>query len=67
MSTPATQIIYLTVDPDKDLKDTTTEAGKSWSRALDLLQQHIGFQRLYWGRSPEDKSKVQLHVGKSRP
>ncbi|RVX72574.1 hypothetical protein B0A52_03970 [Exophiala mesophila] len=62
MSTPATQIIYLTVDPDKDLKDTTTESGKSWSRALDLLQQHIGFQTLYWGRSPEDRSKVQLHV-----
>lgn len=65
MSDPATQIIYLDINAEHDLKDPTSEAGKAWSRILDLLEQHVGFRRLYWGRSPEEPSKVQLHVGES--
>jgi hypothetical protein len=65
MASPVTQIIYLTVSPDQDLADLRSEAGKRWSEALDLLGGHGGFRRLYWGRSPEDTSKVQLHVGQS--
>ena len=64
MSSPVTQIIYLTISADKDLSSVASEPGKIWSKALDLLEGHGGFRRLYWGRSPEDMSKVQLHVGK---
>ena len=63
MSSPVTQIIYLTLRPEIDLTDLESDAGKRWSEALDLLEAHDGFRRLYWGRSPEDRSKVQLHVG----
>jgi hypothetical protein len=63
MSNPVTQIIYLTITADKDLTNSGTEAGKQWSEALRLLENHGGFRRLYWGRSPEDMAKVQLHVG----
>ena len=65
MSSPVTQIIYLTIPAEKSLKDFQSETGKVWSEALDLVQEHGGFRRLYWGRSPEDVSKVQLHVSKS--
>ncbi|OCT44139.1 hypothetical protein CLCR_00698 [Cladophialophora carrionii] len=66
MSSPVTQIIYLTVNPDRDLTNPRCEAGRRWSEALDLLEGHGGFRRLYWGRSPEDRSKVQLHVVRER-
>jgi len=67
MSAPAvTQIIYLTVDPDKNLTDAKSEAGRTWTEALRVIENHVGFRRLYWGRSPEDTSEVQLHVGESR-
>ncbi|KAI1857705.1 hypothetical protein JX265_011120 [Neoarthrinium moseri] len=62
MASPVTQIHYLTIDTSKDLTDTDSEAGKAWTRALDLLEHFSGFRRLYWGRSPEDETKVQLHV-----
>lgn len=64
MTPPVTQIHYLTVGEDKDLSDKGSEGGKPWSRALDLLENSAGFRRVYWGRSPEDETKVQLHVGK---
>ena len=64
MSEPVTQIIYLTINSAKDLTDPGSPAGGSWSDALDLLEQHNGFRRLYWGRSPEEMKKVQLHIGK---
>ena len=64
MSSSVTQIIYLKIKPDIDLTDSKSEPGKRWSEALDLLEGHGGFRRLYWGRSPEDMSQVQLHVGK---
>lgn len=67
MATAATQIIYLTIDPSIDLTNPQTKGGRAWSEALDLLESHVGFRRLYWGRSPEDMSKVQLHVGKLVP
>ncbi|ORY66111.1 uncharacterized protein BCR38DRAFT_522962 [Pseudomassariella vexata] len=62
MAAPVTQIIYLQIGIDKDLTDAKSDAGKTWREALDILQSHEGFQRLYWGRSPEDMTKVQLHV-----
>ncbi|KAH8681601.1 hypothetical protein BX600DRAFT_544134 [Xylariales sp. PMI_506] len=62
MAIAATQIHYFTISPEKDLTDANSEAGKTWAKALDLLEEHEGFRRLYWGRSPEDRSKVQLHV-----
>jgi hypothetical protein len=64
MVSPVTQIIYLTVSSDKNLSDSATPEGRRWSDALDVLESHGGFRRSYWGRSPEDQSKVQLHVGK---
>jgi hypothetical protein len=64
MASSVTQIIYLTISPDKNLTDTGSESGTIWSTVLDMLEAHVGFQRLYWGRSPEDKAKVKLHVGR---
>ena len=61
--TPYTQIIYLKVPADTDLCDTNKEPGRIWSQALDLVEQEPGFIRLSWGRSPEDRSNVQLHTG----
>jgi hypothetical protein len=59
---PVTQIIYLTIPAEKNLKDGPTS--KIWSKALTILESHPGFLRLYWGRSAEHPEKVQLHVGK---
>lgn len=65
MAPAVTQINYLTISKTTEIDSPESDAGKLWGRALDLLEQHEGFRRLYWGRSPEDWSKVQLHVGKS--
>lgn len=66
MSTiPATQINYLEISQDVKLEDQNTDPGRLWKKALDILEVYDGFRRLYWGRSPEDWSKVQLHVGES--
>ncbi|KAK6213997.1 hypothetical protein LQW54_004771 [Pestalotiopsis sp. IQ-011] len=62
MESTVTQIHYLTISEDKHLKDVNSDAGKIWSKALDVLEARPGFRRLYWGRSPEDETKVQLHV-----
>lgn len=60
-----TQIIYLTISAAKPLKDVESEAGKSWSKALDQVEQSGGYQRLFWGRSVESPDKVQLHIVRS--
>ncbi|KAH8885576.1 hypothetical protein GQ53DRAFT_845557 [Thozetella sp. PMI_491] len=60
--TPATQIIYLDVDPLSKLEDTATEPGKAWVGVLDVIEKTSGFQRLYWGRRLEEPEKVQLHI-----
>jgi hypothetical protein len=65
MDSTVTQIHYLTIDKDKDLTDPSSKVSKIWNAALDILEQYEGFRRLYWGRSPEDETKVQLHVGES--
>jgi hypothetical protein len=62
-SSPVTQINYLVIDKDTTIEDADSGAGRLWVEALDLLEHYDGFQRLYWGRSPEDATKVQLHVG----
>lgn len=62
---PVTQILYFTIDKDKDLSKVS-EASNTWAKAIDILEQCPGFQRCYWGRSPEVPEKVQLHIGKSR-
>jgi hypothetical protein len=58
-----TQINYLIIDKNTTIEDADSGAGRLWAEALDLLEQYDGFRRLYWGRSPEDATKVQLHVG----
>lgn len=63
MDSTVTQIHYLTIPEDKHLADVKLDAGQIWSKALDELEAQPGFRRLYWGRSPEDETKVQLHVG----
>lgn len=65
MSIPTTQINYLTISKETSIEDPKSDAGRQWEAALDLLEGYQGFRRLYWGRSPEDWSKVQLHVGES--
>lgn len=60
-----TQIIYLTISPEHDLKDIDTKSGAIWSQALDAVEQTAAYQRLYWGRSVEQPEKVQLHIGRS--
>lgn len=65
MESTVTQIHYLTIPENKHLTDISSDAGKVWSKSLDVLEAQPGFHRLYWGRSPEDETKVQLHVGES--
>ncbi|KAH7035867.1 uncharacterized protein B0I36DRAFT_382491 [Microdochium trichocladiopsis] len=60
--TPVTQILYLDVDPARNLEDESTRDGKLWAEMLDLLQDSPGFKRLYWGRRLEEPEKVQIHV-----
>lgn len=67
MSIPTTQINYLTISKETPIEDPESDAGRQWEAALDLLEGYQGFRRLYWGRSPENWSKVQLHVGESSP
>lgn len=58
-----TEIIYLNIDPEKNLGDRSTEAGQRWAASLDLIETVDGFRRLYWGRRLEEPEKVQLHIG----
>lgn len=66
LSSAFVQIVYLTIDPEHNLKDESTESGATWSRALDVVERSTACQRLHWGRSVEQPDKVQLHIGKSR-
>ena len=62
--TSVTQIIHLSIPPDRYLKDASSYHGSLWSSMLDLIEQSEGFQRLYWGRSLERPEDVQLHIGR---
>ena len=69
---PVTEILYLEVDPTKDLNDSISEAGRLWADILALSTESAhGFRNQYWGRgiSPElylntveEPSKVRLHI-----
>ena len=59
------QIIYLTISKDKDLTDSSSEHGRCWSQALDIVEQSAGFKALHWGRSVEYPTKTQLHIVRS--
>ena len=59
---PVTEIWYLEVDPDKDLKDTNSEAARIWYEILELSERQAGFQEQYWGRGLEEPTKVRLHI-----
>lgn len=59
---PVTQILYLEVDPSKDLKDINLEAGQTWSEILKLNEKSPGFQQQYWGRGHELPEKLRLHI-----
>jgi hypothetical protein len=63
-SLPCTQINYLNISKDTIIENPKTAPGRLWTEAQDILQEYDGFIRSYWGRSPEDETKVQLHVGK---
>jgi hypothetical protein len=66
--TPITQIVYLRIPPDKNLKqDLSGYYGKLWSSALDVIEKSDGFQRVYWGRSLETPENVQIHTGMFHP
>lgn len=60
----STQIIYLGIPKDRDLKNPKSYHGRLWSSALDLVEHSDGFERLYWGRCLEQPEKVQLHIGR---
>lgn len=63
-ATPVTQILYLRISPDRDLKPGAGgDAGDLWAKALDVIETSDGFQRVYWGRSLERAEEVQVHVG----
>lgn len=62
---PVTQIIYLQIPPDRELKESSTYHAKLWTSALDVIERSDGFQRVYWGRSLERPENVQVHVGMS--
>lgn len=59
---PVTEILYLDIEREKDLKIENSEAGKSWARMLELARSSLGFQKLYWGRALEHPDKVRLHI-----
>jgi hypothetical protein len=71
-SLPVTEILYLEIDPAKDLQDSNLEAGKLWADILALSTESThGFQDQYWGRgisrelfpdTVEEPSKVRLHI-----
>ena len=65
LESPATQILYLRIHIEKDLNDTSNEVGRLWAKAIDIAEAQPGFRRAYWGRSPEEPEKVQLHIGES--
>ncbi|KXJ89046.1 hypothetical protein Micbo1qcDRAFT_206629 [Microdochium bolleyi] len=60
--TPVTQILYIDIDPARDLEDESTREGRLWAEMLDLIQDSPGFERLYWGRRLEEPEKVQVHT-----
>lgn len=60
-----TQLIYLTIPQDRDLKNADSYHGRLWASALDIIENSPGFHRLYWGRSLEKPVNVQLHIVRS--
>lgn len=61
--TRPTQMIILPVRPDATIKDTNSKDSQIWTAALDILEKHPGFRRVYWGRHLEEPEKTQIHVG----
>ena len=59
---PVTQILYLEVDPSRDLKDANSEAGRDWAEMLKLSKTSPDFRDQYWGRGHELPQKVRLHI-----
>lgn len=59
---PVTQILYLDVDPSKDLTDAHSEAGHDWAEMLELSKSSPDFREQYWGRGHERPEKVRLHI-----
>ena len=47
-SLPITEILYLEIDPAKDLKDNNSEAGKLWAGILSLSAESGYGSRTYY-------------------
>lgn len=62
LSSAVTQIVYLTIPPNKSLIDADSSSGRIWSEALDSIADTRGYQELRWARSVEQPDKVQLHI-----
>ena len=52
------QIAYLTIASPNELQKD------AWSKGLSTIENSTGYKSLYWGRSVEQPTKVQLHIGK---
>ncbi|KAL4948367.1 hypothetical protein BDW69DRAFT_189330 [Aspergillus filifer] len=61
-----TQIITIPIRESTSIDDSSTDAGRIWNAALDILEGSEGFRALYWGKHVEndleEKGMVRVQV-----
>lgn len=62
MSSPVSEICYLTLKPGVDIEGSTEEA-KTWATVLKTIASQDGYQSQYWGRQIEHPEVVVLVIG----
>lgn len=60
-----TEILWMRIDPAKDLADSGSNAGKAWSELKHLAAQSPGFLDQTWCRGYEDPHMVRFHIVRS--
>ncbi len=62
-STPTTEIAFVTLVQDADLRDQDSKARKIFGRALKTQAEQPGFQRQWWGLVEGDSHTLVVCVG----
>jgi hypothetical protein len=59
----STQMIKVQLQPNLDIKDNLSAAGKKWSETLHFLETKTAPLRVYWGSGVEETDKAHIHIG----
>lgn len=60
----ATQFTYLTLKPSVRPEDPDNDEGRVFTDAYRAVEQNLGYQQAYWGRTLENENDVVWVVGR---